>query len=70
MQGLSEVFERYVKNRIIAEAISLPEIPKSVMDRYPSIQASITKLEEEGFPNLCFRCLIRWQISCHLCCVA
>lgn len=49
VQGLSEVFERYVKNKIIAEAISLPEIPKSVMDRYPSIQASIAKLEEEGF---------------------
>ena len=35
VQGLSEVFERYIKNRIIAEAISLPEIPKSVMDRLP-----------------------------------
>ena len=54
VQGLSEVFERYVKNRIIAEAISLPEIPKSVMDRYPSIQASIAKLEEEGFPIYAF----------------
>ena len=70
VQGLSEVFERYVKNRIIAEAISLPEIPKSVLDRYPSIQASITKLEEEGFPIYAFRCVTRWQISCHLCCVA
>ena len=54
VQGLSEVFERYVKNKIIAEAISLPEIPKSVMDRYPSIQASIAKLEEEGFPIYVF----------------
>lgn len=54
VQGLSEVFERYVKNRIIAEAISLPEIPKSVMDRYPSIQASIAKLEEEGLPIYAF----------------
>ncbi|HHF3617984.1 TPA: 30S ribosomal protein S12 methylthiotransferase accessory factor YcaO [Haemophilus influenzae] len=54
VQGLSEVFERYVKNKIIAEAISLPEIPKSVMDRYPSIQASIAKLEEEGFPIYAF----------------
>ena len=54
VQGLSEVFERYVKNKIIAEAISLPEIPKSVMDRYPSIQASISKLEEEGFPIYAF----------------
>ncbi|HHF3476942.1 TPA: 30S ribosomal protein S12 methylthiotransferase accessory factor YcaO [Haemophilus influenzae] len=54
VQGLSEVFERYVKNKIIAEAISLPEIPKSVMDRYPSIQASIAKLEEEDFPIYAF----------------
>ena len=54
VQGLSEVFERYVKNKIIAEAISLPEIPKPVMDRYPSIQASIAKLEEEGFPIYAF----------------
>ena len=54
VQGLSEVFERYVKNKIIAEAISLPEIPKSVMDRYPSIQASIAKLEDEGFPIYAF----------------
>ena len=66
VQGLSEVFERYVKNRIIAEAISLPEIPKSVMDRYPSIQASIAKLEEEGFPIYAFDASLRWQISCHL----
>ena len=27
VQGLSEVFERHIKNRIIAESISLPEIP-------------------------------------------
>ena len=54
VQGLSEVFERYVKNRIIAEAISLPRIPEAVMARYPSIQASIAKLEEEGFPIFAF----------------
>lgn len=54
VQGLSEVFERYVKNKIIAEAISLPLIPQEVMARYPSIQASIAKLEEEGFPILAY----------------
>ena len=27
VQGLSEVFERHIKNRIIAESISLPEMP-------------------------------------------
>ncbi|MDG6882098.1 YcaO-like family [Phocoenobacter uteri] len=54
VQGLSEVFERYVKNKIISEAISLPEIPQSVIDSYPNIKASISKLEDEGFPILCF----------------
>ena len=54
VQGLSEVFERYVKNKIIAEAISLPLIPQEVMARYSSIQAAIDKLEQEGFPILAY----------------
>ena len=54
VQGLSEVFERYVKNKIIAEAISLPLIPQEVMARYPLIQAAIDKLEQEGFPILAY----------------
>ncbi|MFC0309811.1 30S ribosomal protein S12 methylthiotransferase accessory factor YcaO [Gallibacterium trehalosifermentans] len=54
VQGLSEVFERYVKNKIIAEAISLPLIPTEILDKYPSVQASIAKLEEEGFPIYAF----------------
>lgn len=54
VQGLSEVFERYAKNKIIAEAISLPQIPKDILAKYPSIQESIAKLEEEGFPIYAF----------------
>ena len=54
VQGLSEVFERYVKNKIIGEAISLPLIPQTVIEQYPSIKASIEKLEEEGFPILAY----------------
>ncbi|MDU8924369.1 30S ribosomal protein S12 methylthiotransferase accessory factor YcaO [Pasteurellaceae bacterium LIM206] len=54
VQGLSEIFERFVKNRIIAEAISLPLIPAEVMARYPNIQASVAKLEAEGFPILAY----------------
>ena len=50
VQGLSEVFERYIKNRIIAEAISLPTIPESVMQRYPGVVEAIARLEAEGFP--------------------
>lgn len=54
VQGLSEVFERYVKNRIIAESISLPAIPDEVLNRYPGVVEAITKLEEEGFPILSY----------------
>ncbi len=54
VQGLSEVFERYVKNKIIAEAVSLPLIPQEVIARYPTIQAAVQKLEEEGFPILAY----------------
>ncbi|TCV98141.1 30S ribosomal protein S12 methylthiotransferase accessory factor YcaO [Biostraticola tofi] len=50
VQGLSEVFERYVKNRIIAESLSLPLIPQTVMDRYPGVIEAIERLEAEGFP--------------------
>ncbi|MWQ19779.1 hypothetical protein GIJ74_00710 [Glaesserella parasuis] len=32
VQGLSEVFERFIKNRIITEAISLPEILQCIID--------------------------------------
>ncbi|EQB99617.1 30S ribosomal protein S12 methylthiotransferase accessory factor YcaO [Photorhabdus temperata] len=54
VQGLSEVFERYVKNRIIAEGISLPEIPQEVMSRYPGVVEAVNKLQDEGFPLYCY----------------
>ncbi|KAB8313207.1 30S ribosomal protein S12 methylthiotransferase accessory protein YcaO [Erwinia endophytica] len=50
VQGLSEVFERYIKNRIIAESISLPAIPDNVLNRYPGVVEAIARLEAEGFP--------------------
>ncbi|MCE0556832.1 MULTISPECIES: 30S ribosomal protein S12 methylthiotransferase accessory factor YcaO [unclassified Motilimonas] len=50
VQALSELFERSVKNKIIADGISLPEIPAKVIASYPGIKASIDKLEAEGFP--------------------
>lgn len=50
VQALSEVFERNIKNRIIAECISLPRIPSDVMARYPGVVEAIARLEEEGFP--------------------
>lgn len=49
VQALSEIYERYAKNKIISEGICLPLIPQEVMMRYPDIQVSIKKLEDEGF---------------------
>ncbi len=49
VQGLSEVFERYVKNRIIAEGICLPEVPQSVIDRFPKIKAALEELAGHGY---------------------
>ena len=49
VQSLSEVFERYVKNKIIAEGICLPEIPEDVIGRFPKIKQAIEKLESHGY---------------------
>ncbi len=48
-QALSEVFERYVKNRIIAEGLSLPEVPPHIIELYPKSLAAIMELEKGGF---------------------
>ncbi len=48
-QALSEIFERYVKNRIISECISLPDIPDEIIKMYPKAHAAKVELEQEGF---------------------
>ncbi|MFA6237757.1 MAG: OsmC domain/YcaO domain-containing protein [Bacteriovorax sp.] len=50
VQCLSEIFERAVKNQIITEEITLPDVPKNVLEKYPNILEGIKKLEAEGFP--------------------
>ncbi len=49
VQSLSEVFERYIKNKIIAEGICLPEVPPSVLKRFPQIVEAISNLEQHGY---------------------
>ena len=51
-QALSEVLERYVKNKVIAEGICLPEVPTEVVARYPRIAQAISELRGHGFPVL------------------
>jgi len=49
VQSLSEVFERYIKNKIIAEGICLPDVPESVLNRYPTILQAVKELESHGY---------------------
>ena len=50
VQCLSEIFERAVKRQIIEQEIVLPDVPESVLAKYPSIVEGIEALEEQGFP--------------------
>lgn len=50
VQCLSEIFERAIKREIIEQEIVLPDVPESVLARYPGIVAGIKALEEQGFP--------------------
>jgi ribosomal protein S12 methylthiotransferase accessory factor len=49
VQALSEIFERHVKFRIIAEGLCLPDVPEAVIARYPKIAAGISDLRAAGF---------------------
>jgi ribosomal protein S12 methylthiotransferase accessory factor len=48
-QALSEIFERHIKFRIIAEGICLPDVPEDVIARTPRIAAGIQALRAAGF---------------------
>ena len=52
VQCLSEIFERAVKREILEGEMSLPDVPRDVLAKYPSIVAGISALEEQGFPVL------------------
>jgi len=49
VQALSEIFERYVKNTIIAKGICLPELPREVIERFPALAAAIDELHQHGY---------------------
>ena len=49
VQALSEVVERYVKGRIIAEGLALPDIPSQVLDRHPAVGKALAELTSRGF---------------------
>ena len=52
VQALSEIFERSIKFRIIAEGLCLPEIPRAQLARFPQTLAAVAELEQAGFKLL------------------
>jgi ribosomal protein S12 methylthiotransferase accessory factor len=52
VQGLSEIFERWVKNKILKENICLPDVPEDVILRFPSITRSLQDLRDQGLEVL------------------
>ena len=48
-QALAEIFERDIKYKVIREGICLPDIPESVLNRYPRIAAGIAGLRNAGY---------------------
>lgn len=66
VQALSEVVERYVKARIIAEGLALPDIPREVLGRYPVVQAALEELETRGLVIYARDASLggRWPVIC------
>jgi ribosomal protein S12 methylthiotransferase accessory factor len=52
VQCLSEIFERAVKKKIIEGELTLPDVPRQVLKKYPNILEGIEALEAQGFPVL------------------
>lgn len=48
VQGLSEIFERWVKNKILRENLCLPEIPNEVVQSFPAIIEAVEALKKVG----------------------
>ncbi|MBL8419080.1 MAG: YcaO-like family protein, partial [Dechloromonas sp.] len=48
-QALSEILERHVKFKVIAEGLCLPDVPEEVIGRYPGIAAGIAGMRAAGF---------------------
>jgi len=49
-QALSEIFERAIKNKIILEEITLPDVPELILKSFPKIWEGIVALREKGYP--------------------
>ena len=49
VQALSEIFERYVKIKIIKEGLSLPKFPEEIVKSFPKVYEDLIALREMGY---------------------
>ena len=49
VQALSEIFERYVKIKIIKEGLSLPKFPDDVVKSFPKVYEDVQSLKNLGY---------------------
>ena len=49
VQAVSEIVERYYKQRILRERISLPELPEEVIRSYPTAHGIIESVRRKGY---------------------
>lgn len=49
VQAMSEIIERYVRLRIIEEDLALPDIPDSVIEKYPVAHNIVTFVRKQGY---------------------
>lgn len=49
VQSLCEIFERYVKLKVIKEGLALPLFPKEILSSFTKINEDIKALEKSGF---------------------
>ncbi len=48
VQGLAEIFERYVNDYIICNPVTPPDIPEEILMRYPALWERIQRIEKDG----------------------
>jgi len=48
VQGLSEVFERWVKRKILTENLCLPEVPEAIIEQFPNVVHARQALRLQG----------------------
>lgn len=70
VQAISEIIERYVKKQIIAQGMSMPQIPEDILQQYPASYRTWQKLQTDTLKVRCFDASLggKFPVVCALVC--